>query len=62
VVLRDGRYGPYVSHGKINATLPKSVKPEEITLDEALDLLSVKAAKVESEGGAKPKARRAAKK
>jgi DNA topoisomerase-1 len=62
VVLREGRYGPYVSHGKINATLPKSVKPEEITLDEALDLLSVKAAKVESEGGAKPKARRAAKK
>jgi DNA topoisomerase I len=58
VVLRDGRYGPYVSHGKINATLPKSVKPEEITLDEALDLLAVKAAKVETEG-AKPRARRA---
>jgi DNA topoisomerase-1 len=60
VILRDGRYGPYVSHGKLNATLPKSVKPEEITLDEALDLLAVKAAKIETEG-AKPRARRAGK-
>ncbi len=41
----SGRYGPYVRHGKINATLPKDVTPEAVTLDEALELLSVKAAK-----------------
>jgi DNA topoisomerase-1 len=40
-----GRYGPYVQHGKIRATLPKSVEPESLTLDEALVLLNAKAAK-----------------
>jgi len=40
-----GRYGPYVQHGKIRATLPKSVEPESLTLDEALELLTAKAAK-----------------
>ncbi len=40
-----GRYGPYVQHGKVRATLPKSVEPESLTLDEALELLSAKAAK-----------------
>jgi DNA topoisomerase-1 len=40
-----GRYGPYVQHAKIRATLPKSVTPEELTLEEALTLLTEKAAK-----------------
>ncbi len=40
-----GRYGPYVQHGKIRATLPKSVEPESLTLEEALELLNAKAAK-----------------
>jgi len=40
-----GRYGPYVQHGKIRATLPKSITPEELTLEEALTLLTEKAAK-----------------
>ncbi|MGZ8270856.1 MAG: type I DNA topoisomerase [Methylophilus sp.] len=40
-----GRYGPYVQHAKIRATLPKSVTPEELTLEEALTLLAEKAAK-----------------
>lgn len=40
-----GRYGPYVQHGKIRATLPKSVEPEALTLEEALALLNAKAAK-----------------
>lgn len=42
VLLREGRYGPYVSHGKVNATLPKTLKPEEVTLDVALELLAAK--------------------
>jgi DNA topoisomerase-1 len=40
-----GRYGPYVQHGKVRAALPKSQAPEEVTLEEALALLSAKAAK-----------------
>jgi DNA topoisomerase-1 len=40
-----GRYGPYVQHGKIRATLPKIVEPESLTMEEALELLSAKAAK-----------------
>ena len=41
----SGRYGPYVRHGKINATLPKDTSPEQITLEEALELITAKAAK-----------------
>jgi len=42
-----GRYGPYVQHGKVRATLPKSIEPESLTLEEALELLTAKAAKGE---------------
>jgi DNA topoisomerase-1 len=52
-----GRYGPYVQHGKIRATLPKSVEPEALTLEEALELLSAKAAK-EAPAGKKTTARK----
>ncbi len=41
----NGRYGPYVRHGKVNATLPKDVTPEEITLEEGLALLAARVAK-----------------
>ncbi len=41
----NGRYGPYVRHGKINATLPKDISPDEITLVEALPLLAARVAK-----------------
>ncbi len=45
VEICSGRYGPYARHGKINATLPKDVSADEITLEEALELISAKAAK-----------------
>lgn len=44
----SGRFGPYVQHNGIRATLPKSVTPEELTVEQALELLAEKAAK---EGG-----------
>ena len=45
VEIYAGRYGPYVQHAKIRATLPKSVNPEELTFDEAMSLLAEKAEK-----------------
>jgi DNA topoisomerase-1 len=45
VAVHSGRYGPYVKYGKINATIPASIDPEKITLDEALELLAAKTAK-----------------
>jgi DNA topoisomerase-1 len=38
----DGPYGPYVKHGKVNASLPKERPVEEVTLEEALELLKAK--------------------
>ena len=43
--ILDGRYGPYVSHDKVNASLPSGVEPTELSLDDALTLLRERAAK-----------------
>jgi DNA topoisomerase-1 len=60
VTVRPGRFGPYVNHGKLNATLSKGLDLDAISLSEALALLDAKAA---SGGGARrakgAKARRA---
>ena len=45
VEICSGRYGPYVRHGKINATLPKGESPDEVTLEQALELIAAKQAK-----------------
>ncbi|MBK5927888.1 type I DNA topoisomerase [Rhodobaculum claviforme] len=45
VSVMSGRYGPYVKWAKINATLPKDMPPEEITLEQALELIVAKAGK-----------------
>ncbi len=54
VVVKSGRYGPYVSHDGVNATLPKDKKPEEITLDEALPLLAAREEYIAAGGGKRP--------
>ncbi|MGB8274836.1 MAG: type I DNA topoisomerase [Alphaproteobacteria bacterium] len=66
VVVRSGRYGPYVSHLRLSASLPKDTDPEKITLDEAVALLAAKAegkpakAKPGAETKAKAKRKKAA--
>ncbi len=40
-----GRYGPYVSHQKVNATIGKGRDPEDVTLEDALALLKEAAAR-----------------
>lgn len=39
LAIYKGRYGPYVKHGRLNASLPKGVEPDEVTVEMALDLL-----------------------
>ncbi|MGI6853225.1 type I DNA topoisomerase [Mesorhizobium sp. 1B3] len=60
VTVRDGRYGPYVNYGKVNATLPRGKDPQSVTMDEALTLIAEKAAK--GGNGKKPARKAAAKK
>ncbi|MCV6599573.1 MAG: type I DNA topoisomerase [Alphaproteobacteria bacterium] len=45
IAVYSGRYGPYVKCGKVNATIPKDKKPEEVTLEEAIELIKAKKAK-----------------
>ena len=51
VTLNKGRFGPYVRHGSVMASLSKKQSPEELTLDEAVALLAAKAAAGPSKGG-----------
>ncbi|MEO0383972.1 MAG: type I DNA topoisomerase [Pseudomonadota bacterium] len=56
VTVHSGRYGPYVKHGKINATIPKDTKPEDVTMDQAIELIAARAAKAGKKPAAKKKA------
>ncbi len=54
--VMPGRYGPYVTDGTTNATIPKDVKPEDVTEAQAIELIDARAAK----GPPKKKARKKA--
>jgi len=56
VALYSGKYGPYVKHGKINATLPDKDMIGTVTLEEAVELLAAKSGKpVKGRSAARPK-------
>jgi len=57
IKLKDGRFGPYVTDGETNATIPRGENAEEITYERAVQLLADKRAK-----GTAPKRRTAARK
>ena len=57
ITVRDGKYGPYVNWGKVNATLPKGKDPATVTVEEALLLIAEKAG---AKGTKKAPARKAA--
>ena len=54
VTVKQGRFGAYVNHGKVNATLPKGTDPASLTLEDAVAMLAARAA-----GGGRAAARSA---
>ncbi len=44
ILVKDGRFGPYVTDGKTNATINKKSDPLSVTLEKAIDMLAKKAA------------------
>jgi len=64
IKLMAGRYGPYVTDGSTNATLPKTLEPEALTLEEAAQLIDERAAKgpVKKKRGGRAPAKKAKKK
>ena len=62
ITVKSGRYGPYVTDGKVNATLPKDFDMETITLEQALPLIIAKRAAGGGKKAAAKKAKPAAKK
>jgi DNA topoisomerase-1 len=54
IKLMEGRFGPYVTDGETNATLPKSIVQDQLTLEEAAQLIDARAAAAPAKKGKKP--------
>lgn len=55
VVVKDGRFGPYVTDGETNVTVPRSVSVEQLTKEHAYSLLAEKRAQGPAKKGAPKK-------
>jgi DNA topoisomerase I len=62
IKVMPGRYGPYVTDGTTNATIPRDVKPEDVTLAAAIELIDARAAKGPAKGKKKAAKKAPAKK
>lgn len=56
IKVMPGRYGPYVTDGTTNATIPRDTKPEDVTIDQAIALIDARIAKGPAKGKTKKKA------
>ena len=56
IKVMPGRFGPYVTDGTTNATIPRDTKPEDVTLEAAIELIDARIAKGPAKGKAKKKA------
>jgi DNA topoisomerase-1 len=62
LVLKSGRYGPYLTDGKFNASLPRDTDPEKMTLEEGVELINKKRAAPPRKKRRKTKKKKKAKK
>jgi DNA topoisomerase-1 len=46
MVVKDGRFGPYITDGTVNATVPRGVDPEQVTAEMAVQLLAERVARL----------------
>ena len=58
IKVMPGRYGPYVTDGNTNATIPKDMKPEDVTEQQAIELIDARAAKGPAKKRRKTKAKK----
>jgi DNA topoisomerase-1 len=57
IVVMEGRYGAYVKHGDVNATLPDGVTPETVSMEQAIALLAARASSAKKKPAARGGAR-----
>jgi DNA topoisomerase-1 len=50
IQVKGGRFGPYVTDGTVNATVPKGTDPEKVSLEEAVELLARREEKLRAQG------------
>jgi DNA topoisomerase-1 len=50
LIIKSGKFGPYVTDGTINASLPRGVDIQSLSMEEAVNLLEARAAKIAAEG------------
>ena len=60
VKVLNGRFGPYITDGSVNANVPKGTDPKAVTLEQAVELLAERAARAPAKGRKKPAAKKAA--